>query len=838
MTAIPNVEQLGFDSMPLGCVIWDIDANVAGCNDTAVKMFALQDKANFVKHFSNLSPERQSNGRCSLEYAKEEIREVVRNGKPKTVQWIHTTVHGELIPCEVTAVPASSGGVPFVIAYINDLRKYAELEQAYELIQTIINAAPFGAVLIDSNFNIISCNDAVAAQFGIAKQDFLRFFPPLSPEFQPGGRSSAESAREKVQTAFRDGQCVFEWIHQKPDGTLLPTWVTLVRVAAKDKKVVVGFTEDVRQVKKLKLDWERERTRLLSILNSSPVCFAVLDGDSFKYVTPFMRQFLGIDAGQSFQDIFADKKTARQLLDSTKSAFQENEQEAEIVHWLPVSVLDSSGGIKEMLANMFVIDNIPDEEPGAGSDVSETIIWLLDVTKIRKSEAALRLARDAAEAAARTKSDFLANMSHEIRTPMNAVLGMLHLVLRTELTTKQINYVETAEQSAKHLLRIINDILDFSKIEAGRLTMEYSEFPVAQLISDLRTTLQESFHHKNLAFNIELDETLPTAFMGDVVRLRQVLINLLSNAVKFTEQGSVTLKIEVVENDALSVVIQCSVIDTGIGITPKQISRLFQPFSQADTSTTRLYGGSGLGLVIAKQIVELMKGKIRCESEPDKGTAFIFTARFGIPLAEEIVKVEEASENGVNALLVGGDTATLTAARNYLEMLSSRTVAECSTPEEFQKFLQRETLKNVDFILFALTDFAAEFLPVYEMLRQSALADNKSESIQVVSVQHSDIEPLLQKLQPFSPVHIIQKPIIASELFDILITAAAQKKEAQKAERKKRGGSGDSTIMQLPLRAGVPDSIRGSRILLAEDNKINQIVATELLHLEGFEVTV
>ncbi|MDR3233338.1 MAG: response regulator [Planctomycetaceae bacterium] len=710
----------------------------------------------------------------------------------------------------------------------------------------VLNSAPFGVVLINEDYRLIDCNEAVLSHFGLAKQEFLDTFYDMFPPAESHGSSARDFVIEKIQTAFQEGRCVFEQTlckqppqqqtQQNSDDEpplsellpceLLPCEISFVRIHHEGVCTVAGYISDLRQVKNLLLDRDREQVRLQNILNSSPVCFAVLSGDTIEYAAPFMRNFLGVNNGESFQSFFVDTKTANYLLDQSGALVspESGHQEAEIVRWIPVTVRDKSGDVKEMLANLFVID-----DPVA----PETIVWLLDVTQIRKNESALRLAREIAETAAKTKSDFLANMSHEIRTPMNAILGMLHLILRGELTPKQITYAETAEQSAKLLLRIINDILDFSKIEAGRMTMEYREFSVSQLVGDLRANIQESCQRKNLTLNVDLDPALPAVLMGDALRLRQVILNFLSNAVKFTEHGRVTLKMEVSERDALSALIYCSVSDTGIGMTPKQMSYLFKPFSQADTSTTRLYGGTGLGLVIAKQIVELMQGKISCKSTLGQGTTFEFTVRFGIPLAEEMVTEEEIDENRVNGLLAGDDKESLGAARNVLELLGSQTVAECTTPDDFQQFLDSEKLNDVDFILCSFTHWQRDIIPVYDMLRKSRIEVLP----QLVFVNHPGIEPLLQQLQPAADVHLIAKPIIASELFNLLVTITAGKKAARKQAQQKRL-SENRQEADGKSRTGIPDSIRGARILLAEDNKINQMVATELLKLEGFAVTV
>ena len=256
-----------------------------------------------------------------------------------------------------------------------------------------------------------------------------------------------------------------------------------------------------------------------------------------------------------------------------------------------------------------------------------------DVTRMRETEQELRLARDAAEASAHAKSEFLANMSHEIRTPMNAILGMTRLVLGMELGVKQKAYLEKAERAARGLLHIINDILDFSKIDAGKLDMEHTEFRVAEVLISVADMFRETAEAKGLALGLTMSIPESLTVQGDPLRLHQILTNLLSNAIKFTQTGGVYVHAALKERTGNVATFLFRVRDTGIGLSPEQLERMFSAFSQADASTTRRYGGTGLGLVISKRLVELMQGEIYCKSEPGKGAEFFFSAVFGLPNA-------------------------------------------------------------------------------------------------------------------------------------------------------------------------------------------------------------
>ena len=252
------------------------------------------------------------------------------------------------------------------------------------------------------------------------------------------------------------------------------------------------------------------------------------------------------------------------------------------------------------------------------------------LAEMREAENELRTARDIAEKSAKAKSEFLANMSHEIRTPMNAVLGMLHLLDGTELNEKQRRWLGQAEHSATLLLHIINDILDFSKIEAGRLEVEHISFSLFELLDNIHALIRKQSEDKGLKLFIHHEAGVPDKLVGDPLRLEQVLLNLTNNAVKFTQAGSIVVHVALKELRGASATLLFEVKDTGIGLSPLQVANLFTPFSQADTSTTRKYGGTGLGLAISQSLVELMDGKIWCESELGEGSKFSFTATFGL----------------------------------------------------------------------------------------------------------------------------------------------------------------------------------------------------------------
>ena len=362
--------------------------------------------------------------------------------------------------------------------------------------------------------------------------------------------------------------------------------------------------------------------RFRTMAETMPAMVAIFQGTGHVYVNPAAEAMMGYSREELLHRSFIDyvHPDFRQLVLERSAARQRGE---DVCPRYEIKVVTKQGA--EVWADFTAAVIEFDGKPailGVG----------LDITARKQMEAALRQAMEAAEAASHAKSTFLANMSHEIRTPMNAVLGMTDLVLDTDLTREQRQYLETARDSAESLLAIINDILDFSKIEAGKLDLEAAPFRVRDQIEDALRSLAVRAHAQGIELACRFDPAVPEVVVGDRVRLRQVLVNLIGNAIKFTPRGEVVMEVSVARTSEESrLTLEFRVTDTGIGIPQDKIISIFNAFEQGDGSMTRRYGGTGLGLAITSRLIHLMGGKIWVDSRVGEGSTFHFTSAFGIP---------------------------------------------------------------------------------------------------------------------------------------------------------------------------------------------------------------
>ena len=449
-----------------------------------------------------------------------------------------------------------------------------------------------------------------------------------------------------------------------------------------------------------------------------------------------------------------------------------------------------------------------------------------DITAERIAVEQIMKAKALAEEATRMKSEFLANMSHEIRTPMNAIIGMLYLVLRTELTPGQRNYLAKAQKAAHSLLGLINDILDFSKIEAGKLEIESVEFSLDYVLEQLADSVGFQCEQKGIEFLVRYDANMPGTLIGDPLRFGQVLLNLCSNAIKFTEKGEVELVLHNLGATETDVTLQVSVRDTGIGMTPEVQNRLFQKFTQADQSTTRRFGGTGLGLAISRRLIELMGGRIWIEdSQPGKGTIICCTVRFSISQqaqAHQREMVEQAGPllQGIRVLVVDDNKVS----REILsEMLGFFHLSVSLAPDGATAIDMLEKAADKPFDL-VLMDWRMPGMNGDEAIRRIHADAAIRKQPKIVMVTAYGREHVFNLGKQVGVDGFLIKPVSPSALLDVVMSVLGY-------------GWQDTNKRNMAIdTVGVAGDFSGARLLLVEDNEINREFAVELLHSFNIEV--
>jgi signal transduction histidine kinase/CheY-like chemotaxis protein len=451
------------------------------------------------------------------------------------------------------------------------------------------------------------------------------------------------------------------------------------------------------------------------------------------------------------------------------------------------------------------------------------VFWKLSKADLSKSrvENELITAKNNAEKANIAKSHFLASMSHEIRTPMNAISGLAQLCMRTELTEKQSDYLNKIIRSSRSLLGIINDILDFSKIEAGKLELEENEFNLEDVFKNLSGLIAQKAEEKGIYLDITIAEDVPLLVIGDPLRLGQVLLNLANNAIKFTSNGDIAISIRTVSIDAARVVLKFSVIDTGIGISEEQKARLFEPFAQADSTTTRKYGGTGLGLTISRQLVQMMGGEINVKSTPGIGSNFSFTACFKLNQNENRYLVPEDLA-GLRVMVVDDDATTRILLGRILEQFRFE-VSQAATGEEAIAKLESASESNPFKLI--LLDWHMPGIDGLETSRRIKQSKRLSCIPKILMVTGYTDEYVASEAEELELDGFLIKPVNPSFLFNSLMSIFDRSESRIKIQGN----------LEFQFKSEW-EQLRGAKILVVEDNEINQQVAREFLEEEDIVV--
>ena len=686
-----------------------------------------------------------------------------------------------------------------------------------ETLERLFENSSQGVLILENGF-FVECNAKVIEILGCSSKEYILNKSPfeLSPEIQPDGRSSKEKVLEMNAKAINEGYNRFEWEFTRCNGEHFPLEVTLVPIHLPGRENTIHVAwRDLTEVKRKEQALEESENLLRNIMESA------VDGIVSINETGKIETF-----NKAAEDLFAYSRDEL-IGQNIKTLLPEpyaSKQDQEIAEYLKEGMLKAIG----QTAEIWAVKKDGTEFPasiriGEVKLTNKRIFTALiqDITERKKYEQAIVQAKESAESAAKMKSEFLANMSHEIRTPMNAIMGMTHLVLETDLNERQRNYITKVYRSSEILLGIINDILDFSKIESNKLELENLPFMIDDVFNDLTSIISVKAKEKNIELSYEIEDDTPIRLVGDSLRLQQVLLNLLSNAVKFSnEYGNILVTLKKENETAEKVKLQFCVKDEGIGMTQEEASRLFKAFSQADTSTTRQYGGTGLGLVICKSIVELMNGSIWIESTKGKGSSFYFTVELEKHHAVDIVDERMDSLLGnLHVLLVEDSIYARRIIAHMLERFGFD-IVEASDGKEALDKVRNADQRPFDLIL---SDIIMPNMGGIEMLEQLCEELEPSLYPHVILMSAKNTEGIKEKIKNLPVNRILSKPFTISDLHDTIcdmrLRDAANLKKDTKSE--------------LALET---IDLNGLSILLVEDNLFNQEVAVDLL--SSYDISV
>ena len=713
----------------------------------------------------------------------------------------------------------SAGKPQYIVGLTEDIterkRSQEALQESEQLFRSIFENSQIGISIFGIETQAHITNRALQEMLGYSEAE-LRSLEQWDKIVHPDDRASGAETICGTIAGKRDTD---EYGHRfvRRDGRIVVGngRFQLLRDAAGKPQYIVAFNEDITERKRAEEALQESEQLFRSMFENAPVGIGLYNVPKAQYFT---------------------NRALHEMLGYTHEDLSSVEKWDQIVH--PDQRASSAKRYAELLEGKHDYDEWEQHfirrdgrlviADGAFTMIRDTAgnpQYLLnttkDITDRKQAEADLLAAKEEAVAATKAKSDFLANMSHEIRTPMNAILGMTHLALKTELTAKQRDYLTKTKVAAQALLGIINDILDFSKIEAGKLDVENTEFRLDQVLEDLSSVVCQKAHDKDLEFLIAPPKNLPPNLVGDPLRLGQILINLVNNAVKFTERGEVLVTVALEEQLAERVKVRFSVRDSGIGMTPEQSAKLFQAFSQADTSTTRKYGGTGLGLSISKRLVEMMEGTIWAESEPGVGSAFYFTAWFGIGSDDKRKRfIPELA--GIRALVVDDNAQAREILTEALRVFALRADSVSSGEDAVREIAAADSLDPYRLVLMDWHMPGMDGLQTSRIIKRNDRLQHVPKIVMVTSFGQGDVRSQAEEIGIDS---YLLKPVNQSLLYDTLVDLFGF---AGREDHRSRECKDENTV---------PDAT-GIRVLLVEDNEINQQVATELLESAGAIVTV
>jgi len=689
----------------------------------------------------------------------------------------------------------------------------------------------------DKTGALLSINPAAAAALGYSADELVGH---NLGEFLV--RSAGDSMADYLQQIKNEGKLQgYMSLVSKTGEQRVWSYNNVWRADADGRGYVLGSAQDITELKNKDAELNKSRRLFDLFINKSPAIIFLKDEDGcYQFINQPCEELFRVklDDLRGQTDFFLLPVDAAQKVRANDRSVLETEQPLETIEIIPTP----DGVTRHWLIHKFLIKDEKGRRFVGGIAV--------DITERKRMEAELRSAYDAALESVRLKSAFLTNVSHEIRTPMNGITGMTELLLDTRLDREQRDFAETIRQSSDALLVVINDILDMAKIKSGKLRFETVDFDVREIVESTVEMFADRASRKNIEIASLVESDVPLIVHGDPSRLRQVLMNLAGNAVKFTEAGEVGVWVKVERDGARNLTLRFTVTDTGIGIADKDVKNLFQPFIQVDDSTTRKYGGTGLGLVISKQIVEMMNGEIRVESQPGSGSQFSFTARFAGHLGEVAASVATSSAERVGTgdsptarlleskslLIVGASPIMLNILRQY--GLSWKMItAEAESGDAALRMLGEATRAGKPFDLILLE----MILPDWESsaLAYHVASDKSLGSPRIILMTAYGRRVESAQAQNAGVSGYLSKPIRGSQFFECLAAALDGQRESfgereNRAQPVSRRRPGEAERQNTPSSAARFDA-ELFRVLVVEDNQVNRLVALKQLEQIGIK---
>lgn len=781
--------------------IHDINGNILETNQRCQDLLGYSKKEILTCHIKDFHPPE------TIDYLKKQSKKLLRN-KHINFEIVFLKKNGEQFDGEVFSTLFEIKGKKIYQATLRDIscRKHAE----YALIKSenqfrLLFEHSFDAIFVHKKDKIINVNNQLCEMTGYSREKLLKM--SILDFYDKAGR---DQSKRRISRKKRHLQFETQWI--KADATLIDVEISST-IIDPDKgirqAIVHNITENKRFLEKLKESEERHR----SLFENAQDAIIIFDAENLQFedANQAAIDFYGYTKKELIKLLITDVSAEAKKTKETISRISKEDERSKRLLLRYHKKKDGTVVPVEIYSGTFM------------SNGRKKIIGSVrDITPRIKAQRELEAAKEAAVHASRLKSEFLANMSHEIRTPMNGIIGMTELTLETKLSKEQKSYLEMVKTSADSLLAIINDILDFSKIEAQHLELEKIDFDLRHNIENALDIMAIKANEAGIELNCHIKPDVPTALLGDPVRLRQINVNLLGNALKFTHEGEIVLTIETEKEDDTSATLHFMIKDTGIGIPKDKVETIFESFQQADGTVTRKYGGTGLGLAISKKLVNMMQGRIWVESELGIGSTFHFTAKFELSQPKDIEKISLKSTNlkDIPVLIIDDNKTNRFILR---EMTSSWGMIpdEADSGKVGLQKLDAAYNKGTPY-KFILLDYQIPEMDGFDVAAeiQQRPYNKEAKIIMLTSIGERGDAALCKK-NGISGYLI--KPVKRSELLDTLSIS-----------------SGQTVDNELPLltRHVVSEARRRLKILIAEDNIVNQKVAARILEKRGHRISV